>query len=816
MRHRGRWASFVIGGAALAALLFVFVPGVASGSGADLYTASVTPGYGVQGTSATYRLTITNDGESTDALGSAQITLPSNWTVTAAATTTPGWSATNSPQVVTMSGPGAELAGGASASVDITASSSARSSDTWSTDADSSAGFTFSSDGDFAVTGSDPVVITTGPATHLLLAAASTTPTAGNANNLTITALDSDEKTVGSYSGDETLTFSGANDAPDGTHPTVTDKTGTPVAFGTGETITFAEGVASVSGSSNGVMRLYEATAANVAVSDGTIHTVAGLSVTVAPAGLDHFTFASIGGQTAGGHFGITVTARDQYANTEYDYAGGGVVSGLQSSPAPVSQPPLYPSLSFTAGVASGDVTAFFANDPISETDNSQLTVSGGGKSGSSTTFKVAPAGLDHFTFASIGGQTAGGHFGITVTARDQYANTEYDYAGGGVVSGLQSSPAPVSQPPLYPSLSFTAGVASGDVTAFFANDPISGTDNSQLTVSGGGKSGSSTTFKVAPAGLDHFTFASIGGQTAGGHFGITVTARDQYANTEYDYAGGGVVSGLQSSPAPVSQPPLYPSLSFTAGVASGDVTAFFANDPISGTDNSQLTVSGGGKSGSSTTFKVAPAGLDHFTFANVSGQVAGMQFGVTVTGRDQYANTEYDYAGGGTLSGLQNSPIPVNQGPVYPSLSFTAGVASGNVKAYFANDPASGTDNSQLTVSGGGKSGRATRSRSLPAPSGRSASSRPRTGRSARRPPASPSRSRRSPSTSTPIRRRTTSEASLHCSLARSETRRADAAAGRRHPAVLPVLAGLREQWQPGHLDERRGDAERDRVPQG
>ena len=533
----------------------------------------------------------------------------------------------------------------------------------------------------------------------------STTPTAGNANNLTITALDSDEKTVGSYSGDETLTFSGANDAPDGTHPTVTDKTGTPVAFGTGETITFAEGVASVSGSSNGVMRLYRPRLPTWRFRTGRIHTVAGLSVTVAPAGLDHFTFASIGGQTAGGHFGITVTARDQYANTEYDYAGGGVVSGLQSSPAPVSQPPLYPSLSFTAGVASGDVTAFFANDPISETDNSQLTVSGGGKSGSSTTFKVAPAGLDHFTFASIGGQTAGGHFGITVTARDQYANTEYDYAGGGVVSGLQSSPAPVSQPPLYPSLSFTAGVASGDVTAFFANDPISGTDNSQLTVSGGGKSGSSTTFKVAPAGLDHFTFASIGGQTAGGHFGITVTARDQYANTEYDYAGGGVVSGLQSSPAPVSQPPLYPSLSFTAGVASGDVTAFFANDPISGTDNSQLTVSGGGKSGSSTTFKVAPAGLDHFTFANVSGQVAGMQFGVTVTGRDQYANTEYDYAGGGTLSGLQNSPIPVNQGPVYPSLSFTAGVASGNVKAYFANDPASGTDNSQLTVSGGGKS---------------------------------------------------------------------------------------------------------------
>ena len=49
-----------------------------------------------------------------------------------------------------------------------------------------------------------------GPATHLLLEAASTTPTAGEADNLTITAKDASNNTVGTYSGAHSLIFEGA------------------------------------------------------------------------------------------------------------------------------------------------------------------------------------------------------------------------------------------------------------------------------------------------------------------------------------------------------------------------------------------------------------------------------------------------------------------------------------------------------------------------------------------------------------------------------------------------------------------------------
>src|SRR5947209_2267652 len=100
------------------------------------------------------------------------------------------------------------------------------------------------------------VTVSPAAAASLVLAAASTTPTAGVADNLTVTAKDTWLNTDTNYTGDKSLTFTGAGNAPDGTHPTVTDKTGAAVNFGTAETITFASGVASVSGSSNGVMKL--------------------------------------------------------------------------------------------------------------------------------------------------------------------------------------------------------------------------------------------------------------------------------------------------------------------------------------------------------------------------------------------------------------------------------------------------------------------------------------------------------------------------------------------------------------------------------
>ncbi len=106
------------------------------------------------------------------------------------------------------------------------------------------------------------------------------------AQNITVTAQDDYGNTVASYTGDKTLTFSGANASTDpATAPTVTDKTGAAVAFGTDTTITFNNGVAGTTGGQNS-MTLYRAETATVAVTDGSISATGSdrLSVVVSPA----------------------------------------------------------------------------------------------------------------------------------------------------------------------------------------------------------------------------------------------------------------------------------------------------------------------------------------------------------------------------------------------------------------------------------------------------------------------------------------------------------------------------------------------------
>ena len=159
-------------------------------------------------------------------------------------------------------------------------------------------------------------------AASLTLAAATTTPTAGAADNLTITAKDTYGNTATSYTGDKTLTFGGASTI--GTNnPTVSDKNGVARNFGVSTTITFTNGVATVSGSNNGVMKLYKAETALITVSDSTINNNPGLSVTVSPAAAASLTLAAATTTpTAGAADNLTITAKDTYGNTATSYTG--------------------------------------------------------------------------------------------------------------------------------------------------------------------------------------------------------------------------------------------------------------------------------------------------------------------------------------------------------------------------------------------------------------------------------------------------------------------------------------------------------------
>lgn len=133
------------------------------------------------------------------------------------------------------------------------------------------------------ITGSQTGIVVT--ASKLVLGAATTTPAAGAADNLTITAEDVLGHTATNYTGSHSLTFNGASPSPNNTQPAVTNSSGTAVSFGSSTAISFSSGVATVTGSSNGAMTLYDAqTEIGITVSDGAISNSASpLSFTVSP-----------------------------------------------------------------------------------------------------------------------------------------------------------------------------------------------------------------------------------------------------------------------------------------------------------------------------------------------------------------------------------------------------------------------------------------------------------------------------------------------------------------------------------------------------
>jgi hypothetical protein len=118
-----------------------------------------------------------------------------------------------------------------------------------------------------------------------LVLTATATQAPGATNNLTITAKDATGTTATNYAGDIQLMFSGASASPNGTQPTVTNKSGaTAVNFGSQESITFAAGVASTTttgATGQLVMRLFDSQTASIVVSDGTISNGTGVSVVV-------------------------------------------------------------------------------------------------------------------------------------------------------------------------------------------------------------------------------------------------------------------------------------------------------------------------------------------------------------------------------------------------------------------------------------------------------------------------------------------------------------------------------------------------------
>jgi hypothetical protein len=164
-------------------------------------------------------------------------------------------------------------------------------------------------------------------ATRFTITPASTTPTAGTGDALTIKAFDAYGNASTTYTGAHNLVFSGtgagAEASASGKAPTVDNSSGTATAFGTATAINFTAGVATVSEGGNGEMTLYKSGAAAIKATEGSVTTPTAASLTVAASTAVSLTLtASTTSFLTTASSNLTTTAKDIYGNTATSYTG--------------------------------------------------------------------------------------------------------------------------------------------------------------------------------------------------------------------------------------------------------------------------------------------------------------------------------------------------------------------------------------------------------------------------------------------------------------------------------------------------------------
>jgi hypothetical protein len=455
------------------------------------------------------------------------------------------------------------------------------------------------------------VKVSYGPATQLQLEVSSATPLAGEADELTITAKDASGNTVASYSGAHTLVFEGASQAPSGAKPVVIDRNGVEQSFGEPTEINFSEGRAIVSSAKNGLMKLYKVEAAHIKVKEGSLNNGTGLAVTVKAAAAKKFAITALGEQTAAVAITVTMTATDEYGNTNTSYTGSKTLSWSGAANSPSGHAPEYPAGATTVTFASGvgKATGIKLYNALATT----LTVNEGSIEGSSSSFLVKAAAAKKFTLATPSEEVAGSPFSVTLSTFDEYGNAAASYAGTKTLAWSGPVNSPGGHAPEYPASATAVTFANGVGTASEI-DLYDAVGSVTLTVKEGATVKGSATITVKAAGANKLVFAAISEQTAGTAFNVTLTADDEYGNTATAYAGAKTLAWSGPVSSPSGRAPEYPAsattVTFTNGVGKPTTIKLF--------DVGATTLAvkeGSSLEGSSASFNVKAGAFKHLAW---------------------------------------------------------------------------------------------------------------------------------------------------------------------------------------------------------
>lgn len=570
---------------------------------------------------------------------------------------------------------------------------------------------------------SKPATVTVGPIDRFVLGAASLTPTAGVADNLTITAKDAKGGTVTTYAGSHNLTFSGAPAGPSGTMPTVADSSGAAIAFGSATALTFSAGVASVSTTTNGVMKLYKSGATSIEASDGSTSTATPLAMTVAGATAAKFVPAAVNTTPTAGEAGnLTITAIDAYGNLATSYTGSKNLTFSGAATIGTNKPTVANSsgvatafgtataITFTAGVAmvssakNGVMTLYKVESPsISVTDGTVTTAT-------PLVVTVAPATEAKFALtASSTTPTVGAADNLTTTAQDTYGNTATSYTGAKSLTFSGPTESPSGEVPTVSNsagidipigsataINFTAGVASvssttNGVMKLYKSGAIS------LKVSDGTLPEATLAVTAAPATAAKFALTAIATTLAAGEAdNLTITAIDTYGNLATAYAGSKGLTFSGAAAVGANKPTVtnnsgtgvvtafgtVTTITFTAGVAT-----------VSSAKNGQMKIYAAGKANvnvsdgaisSAAPLEVVVSPLIATKLAltaTTTSPTTGEADNLTVTAQDTYGNTDPTYTGAKSLTYGGASASPAGNSP-------TVSDSSGNAVAFGSATP--------------------------------------------------------------------------------------------------------------------------------
>ncbi len=302
----------------------------------------------------------------------------------------------------------------------------------------------------------------------------------------------------------------------------------------------------------------------------------------------------------------------------------------------------------------------------------------------------------------------AGDSTTVTIIACDDYWNPKAIPVEISDISSLTGH----IVPPALPFNLAADGTGQCPVTFRTSYDAAMRADEPQtITVSGGGRTTTSSAITVNPGNYDRLVFVASGEQldpgtfdadgksgspatqVAGTPFTLTVAATDSYWNPVDSGFPATITFNSGDSHADV----LFAGLPQGSAVGMGARIKDFSATLITLASPQWVTVTGGGKT-TQVNIPVTHGPLDHFAWSNIPDCTAGDTiFNVTITAQDQYNNTVLSFNQTATLSSTTggNTFIPT-------TATFINGQSIINVIIYKATFP--GT--AKLTCTYGGKSG--------------------------------------------------------------------------------------------------------------